>query len=649
MKKKTEPRNNCNYSQLEVDFSTMRCKQHLVLRGVITFLYIGLLMMLSNYPAFGFSITPAQPGAATNYRFTDVYTLPGGAQRSVALNPAGIEEILRGGTDTFLATLQAEFPTWTFNIAPSNLTGTFNIQNYYACGLGTNDCGTEQGVPGTIVGNFIDITYTPGAGDPTSAANDLHWIQRFYSNHALGTGGGHGVNDDKIDNDNTTVDPILGACSGSPYYDCGYFAGETFFVDRPSRSGDPGSDHVWGAELYLVEQTAANTVTIYNGLKWGWLNTASDIRALTAPPSAIIFDNPIPSVGGPTVATGIGTNSITWGTAVDGSFASSLSITPSTLDLTPLIGEPFVLGTITYANGTIVSGSGLSSIEMSVQTTIDVADLGITGLTVDDTRITTMINTPNTCNADVPGDCTDAEARESADYVTIPPAADLTAVPATFPNFSELGNNFHVLEESSASATLIGRITEAKITAAGGGGGGGLLPPGPDAPPPGTLAPRTFVVEILGFGKVLEGDGFITRGLPGPSVGDIVTLGDVGGILTGGGTVTTGFGFGSQDLTRTSVATLEKVVRLMLDMPGIKIEAGGHTDDIGSAEFNRGLSLKRAKKVQQFLAIHGIREDRVVVRGYGEDAPIASNKTKDGRAKNLRVELKIINKPKKKN
>lgn len=629
-----------------------RCPRRVVLlvsavRNVITSLCIGLSMMLANYPAFGFSIVPAQPGATNNYRINDVYTQPGGAQRSVVLNPAGVDELLRGGTDTFLATLQAEFPAWTFNIAPSDLAGTFNIQNNYACGLGTTDCATERGSPSTIVGSFIDVTYTPGAGDPTAAANDLHWIQRVFDNHNVTNSPGHGNAEDVTDIRAGFTDPVLGLCDNNPYYDCGFFAGETFFVDRPSRSSDSGSDHVWGAELYLVEQTAANTVTIYNGIKWGWLNTASDIRALTAPPSATIFDNPAPSVGGATVATGIGTSSITWGTAVDGSFASSLSITPSTFDLTPLIGEPFVLGTIAYANGTIVGGSGLSSVEMSVQTTIDVADLGITGLTVDDTRLTTMINTPNTCNADVPGDCTDAEARESADYVTIPPAADLTAVPATFPNFSELGNNFHVLEEGSATATLIGRITEAKITAAG-GDGGGLLPPGPDAPPPGTLAPRKLVVELLGFGKLLEGDGFITRGLPGPSVDDIVTPGDTGGILTGGGTLTTGFGLGGQDLTRTSVVTLDKVVRLMLGMPGIAIEVGGHTDHIGSAEFNRALSLKRAKKVQQFLVVHGIRKDRVVVRGYGEDVPIASNKTKSGRSKNRRVELKIISKPKKK-
>lgn len=239
-----------------------RARVKIGVQGRELLLALGMAIMTAPMPGSAFDVTPAQPGADTSYRFTDIYTLPGGAQRAVALNPAGVEQLIRGGTDTFLATLRAEFPGWTSNLASDDLNGTFDIDSYYACGLGTPDCGTERGVPGTIVGNFIDVTYTPGLGDPTAADNDLHWIQRLYSNHALRAGGGHGTNDDKIDNDNTTVDPTLGACSASPYYDCGYLAGETFFVDRPSRSGDAGSDHVWGAELYLVEETGPNTVTI---------------------------------------------------------------------------------------------------------------------------------------------------------------------------------------------------------------------------------------------------------------------------------------------------------------------------------------------------------------------------------------------------
>lgn len=650
MNKKAKFEETDNHSHFGVSFSSLKSKplSMSMMRSCFTFLIIMVLIALVNVPVFGFDVTPTQPGASNNYALTDVYTLPGGAQMSVVLNPAGVEQLILGGTSTFLATLQAEFPGWTFTSASSDLSGTFDIVNSYACGLGTTDCATEQGVPSTIVGCFIDVTYTAGTGDPTASANDLHWIQRIYSNHALGTGGGHGTNVDKIDNDNNTVDPVMGTCSESPYYDCGYFAGETYYVDRPSRSSDSDEEHVWGAELYLVEQTADKTVTIYNGIKWGWLNTASDVRTVVAPPSGITFDNPVPSVGGATVATGIGTNNITWGSAISTSFPSSLSITPSTFDLTPMIGEPFVMGTITYSNGTISGGSGINSIDMTVSTVIDVADLDIAGLNVDDTRIVTMINTPNTCNADVAGDCTIEEKRESADYVTIPPASDLTVIPSTFPNFNELGNNFHVFEESSATATLIGRITEEKINTAS-GGGGGLLPPGPNAPPPGTSAPRRYVVELLGFGKLLEGDGFITRGLPGGTIGDIIDPVDVGGILSGGGTVSTGFGVDNQVLTQSSITTLEKVAHLMLRTTDININLSGYTSDKGSKESNKSLSLKLAKQVQQFLVMHGISKDRIIVHGYSEDASVDSLKTKRDRLKTRRVEIKLVKKIKKKN
>ncbi len=602
------------------------------------------LLLLAGGPAAGFDVLPAQPGASTTYRFTDIYTLAGGAQRAVALNPAGVEILPRGGSDSFLATLRAEFPDWTFNAASSDLAGTFTIQNYYACGLGTLDCGTEQGVPDNIIGSFVDVTYNPAAGDPTAAANELHWIQRLFTNHALGAGGGHGVNEDKVDNDSSPAE-----CANVPYYDCGFFAGETFLVDRPSRSGDSANDHVWGAEVYLVEQTAPRTVTIYNGIKWGWLNTDSDIRTLIAPPSAIVFDNPNPAVGGGVAATGIGTNSITWGTAAAGSFASALAIRSSALEVRPLIGEPFVVGTVTYSNGTIVSGSGLSSIRMTVRTTIDVPDMEIAGLAVEDARVVTMINTPNTCDAHVAGDCTEAEARESADYVTVPPAADLTSVPAAFPNFSELGNNFHVREESSATATLVGRITEAKIAAAsGGGGGGGLLRPLAGAPAPAAARPRKLVLEVLGFGKVLEGRGFITKGLPGPSVEDAPQPPlDPGRILVGGGTVTIGFDARSGNLTRGSLATLEKVVRLLKSKRELTIEVEGFSDNKGSANAKLALSSKFADQVRRYLVSRGIPAERFRVRALGDKMPVATNKTENGRQMNRRVEIKLADKTKK--
>ncbi len=598
------------------------------------------LMLLASAPVFAFDILPAQPGANTTYRLTDVYTLPGGQQRSVSLNPAGVEELILGGTTSFLATVQAEFPTWTFTSASSDLNGSFNVQSYYACGTGTTDCGTERGVPGTVIGNFIDITYTAGAGDPTEAGNDLHWIQRIASNHALGPGGGPGVNVDKVDNDSGDTEPVLGDCDDVPYYDCGYFAGETFFVDRPSRTSDPAGDKIWTAELYLVEQTAAETVTIYNGVRWGWVSTNSDVRALTAPPSSIRFENSTPAVGGSTVATGIGTNDLTWGTAVAGSSPSSLDISPNTFDLTPLIGEPFVLGTITYSNGTIQGGSGIDSIDLIVETSIDVPDMGITDLVIEDTRLISMINTVNTCNALVPGDCSASELNESADYVSLPPAPDLVDVPGTFPTFAELGNNFHVHEESSATATLIGRITEVTIDDAN--SGNGLLPPGPGAPAPGVSAQPRLVWEILGYGEVIEGDGFITVGQPGVSVddgGDVDIDIDIDFGGPGGGVVT--IGQGNDGLGRNDALILDRLVAIMQENPKTTITINGHADASGSASKDQARSLKYAQQVRDYLLKRRIAKNRIGVEAFGSSQPVASQESKMGRMSNRRIELKL--------
>jgi len=75
----------------------------------------------------------------------------------------------------------------------------------------------------------------------------------------------------------------------------------------------------------------------------------------------------------------------------------------------------------------------------------------------------------------------------------------------------------------------------------------------------------------------------------------------------------------------------------------IKVEVQGHTDSIGSEKYNMGLSKRRANAVRNYLIKKGgVAPDRLTAVGYGESMPIASNKTKEGRAKNRRVELKII-------
>jgi len=76
----------------------------------------------------------------------------------------------------------------------------------------------------------------------------------------------------------------------------------------------------------------------------------------------------------------------------------------------------------------------------------------------------------------------------------------------------------------------------------------------------------------------------------------------------------------------------------------MKIEIGAHTDDVGANTYNQQLSLKRAQSVKAYLIKKGISKDRIKAKGYGENKPIADNATEEGRAKNRRVEISVIQK-----
>jgi len=82
---------------------------------------------------------------------------------------------------------------------------------------------------------------------------------------------------------------------------------------------------------------------------------------------------------------------------------------------------------------------------------------------------------------------------------------------------------------------------------------------------------------------------------------------------------------------------------ILKDNPDIKVEIGGHTDAVGSEIAKQKISEKRAESVKKYLMDKfNIPADRMVVKGYGSQKPIADNKTKEGRAKNRRVEFRII-------
>lgn len=89
-------------------------------------------------------------------------------------------------------------------------------------------------------------------------------------------------------------------------------------------------------------------------------------------------------------------------------------------------------------------------------------------------------------------------------------------------------------------------------------------------------------------------------------------------------------------LAREKLARLSGIV---LNYPGLRLEAEGHTDDVGGEAFNQKLSEQRANAVCEYLISQGIASEKVTAVGKGFSMPVEDNKTADGRQKNRRVEL----------
>ena len=102
------------------------------------------------------------------------------------------------------------------------------------------------------------------------------------------------------------------------------------------------------------------------------------------------------------------------------------------------------------------------------------------------------------------------------------------------------------------------------------------------------------------------------------------------------------FQTGSAKLKKSSYEPLDKFADLLKKNPEVRIEVSGHTDNVGKAAVNKRLSKARAKSVRDYLAGQGVAEDRIDYEGYGMEQPVESNKTKAGREKNRRVEVKVL-------
>ncbi len=88
-----------------------------------------------------------------------------------------------------------------------------------------------------------------------------------------------------------------------------------------------------------------------------------------------------------------------------------------------------------------------------------------------------------------------------------------------------------------------------------------------------------------------------------------------------------------------SLPLIKQIVDLMKGQPSLKVSIEGHTDNQGTAAANKVLSLDRAKAVAAAVAAEGVKADRMATAGWGQEKPIADNRSEDGRAINRRVEL----------
>jgi outer membrane protein OmpA-like peptidoglycan-associated protein/tetratricopeptide (TPR) repeat protein len=103
------------------------------------------------------------------------------------------------------------------------------------------------------------------------------------------------------------------------------------------------------------------------------------------------------------------------------------------------------------------------------------------------------------------------------------------------------------------------------------------------------------------------------------------------------------FDVGKSTVKDESNTELDRLVKLMKDVPGLKIELSGHTDNTGSESLNRKLSQDRATAVVDYLKAKGIVAARLSAKGYGSSEPIANNASSEGRQENRRTEFKITN------
>jgi OOP family OmpA-OmpF porin len=101
------------------------------------------------------------------------------------------------------------------------------------------------------------------------------------------------------------------------------------------------------------------------------------------------------------------------------------------------------------------------------------------------------------------------------------------------------------------------------------------------------------------------------------------------------------FDFDKSAIKPDGVKILDRLIAFLKENAEKKVDLEGHTDSVGTEQYNQGLSERRTAAVKDYLTTRGIDAGRVSSKGFGETKPIADNKTAEGRAKNRRVEIKV--------
>ena len=116
-------------------------------------------------------------------------------------------------------------------------------------------------------------------------------------------------------------------------------------------------------------------------------------------------------------------------------------------------------------------------------------------------------------------------------------------------------------------------------------------------------------------------------------IGDNITLNMPGNVT---------FATNSSDLNSNFFTVLDAVAEVVDEYDQTLVEVAGHTDSTGTATYNQGLSDRRAESVARYLESQGVMPLRLIPIGLGQNMPVASNDTVDGRAMNRRVELTLV-------